>query len=382
MANLNTQSFQQLVQSFAAAVQSRTSTLINFALGGILRAVGEATASVALWLQALVIQFINVTRLASSSGSDVDTFIQDFGLQRLGAKAATGTVTFSRFTAGSTAPFIANGTIVKTADTTQSFTVYADPTNVNYSATLLGYTMPAGVTSINVPVQAAVAGTNGNVAAGTISLIASTVVGVDTVVNSAAFTNGVNQESDTQVKVRFVLFWAGLSKGNIGGLAYAMSALQVGVQYTLTEDYDYNGTYHPGYFYVVADDGSGSPPASFITAVTNAVQSVRPLSIMAGVFAPVVTNVTVALTIHVASGYTSSVVISQVGAAVAAGINGLGLGNGLISSQIASWAYAIPGVTSVSGVTINGVSGDAGSIAANVKNTIKVSPSGVIVSAV
>ena len=55
-------------------------------------------ASQALWLQYLALLVLNVTRLATSSGSDCDSFGADFGFARLPPVAATGTVTFSRYT--------------------------------------------------------------------------------------------------------------------------------------------------------------------------------------------------------------------------------------------------------------------------------------------
>ena len=47
---------------------------------------------------------------------------------------------------------------------------------------------------------------------------------------------------------------------------------------------------------------------------------------------------------------------------MATNINSLGLGVTLQWSQIAAWAYTIPGVTAVSNVQINGVYGDAASL--------------------
>src|SRR5690348_7832551 len=90
-------SFSSLVQNMAAYVQGSASQLLDLTVGSVLRAILEASASMALWLQWLVLQLLAITRLATSSGNDVDSFVNDFGLTRLPGVGATGTVTFGRF---------------------------------------------------------------------------------------------------------------------------------------------------------------------------------------------------------------------------------------------------------------------------------------------
>jgi uncharacterized phage protein gp47/JayE len=372
MSVLPTKSFAAIVQSIAAGVQGRASALINFAIGSTLRAIAEAFAAVSMWQQALILQVLGMTRASTSQGADLDRWVADFGVARLGSQSASGLVTFARFSAGTSAPFIPVGSTIKTADGSQTFSVYADPTNTHYSAMLGGYTMPVGVTSLTVPVIASVPGSGGNIVAGSLTQPTTPLTGIDTVTNSAGFTNGVDQESDQALRARFVSYILGLSRGDAYGLAYAIESLAVNVQYTLTEDYNYDGTYHPGFFYVVADDGSGAPSGTFLAAVTAAVQSVRPLGIFAAVFAPAIVTANVSFQITTAAGYDHGTVLSQVVAAMGANINGLGLGNGLPFSVLSSWVYAVPGVINVKSMLLNGVSGDGASIAASPKNTIKL----------
>lgn len=66
--------------------------------------------------------------------------------------------------------------------------------------------------------------------------------------------------------------------------------------------------------------------------------------------------------IGTALGYDHNIVVAQVAAAIALNTNSLGLGNQLPWSILASWAYAIPGVTTVSNILINGSTGDAATI--------------------
>ena len=215
---------------------------------------------------------------------------------------------------------------------------------------------------MTVAVEASVSGSSGNVSANTITVMTSPITGIDTVTNIAAFTNGADQESDSALKARFAAYILGLSRGDIFGLNASILGTDVTVQYALTEGYNLDGSYRPGYFFVVADDGSGNPPQSFLTAITNAVQAVRPLSIQAGVFPPTIIQANVSMQITTAPTYDHNTVIAQVAALVATNIDSLGLGNSLFWSQIAAWAYTVPGVTSVQNVQINGVYGDAASL--------------------
>jgi phage-related baseplate assembly protein len=372
MASLPTQSFSTIVTNTIAGIQGRASKLINFSTGSTLRAIVEGFAGLYLWFQAMVLQVLQATRLSTSSGIDVDTFTADFmpvvvgtSSPRLGAQAASGQVTFTRFTAGPTTCFIPVGATVQSSDGTQNFAVIADTTFATYSAgPPAGYTLPSSVASIIVPVNAVVAGAAGNVSTGAIATMTSPITGIDTVNNVAAFTNGANFESDSALKSRFAAYILGLSRGDYYGLSASILGTAATVQWTLTEGYNYDGSYHPGYFFVVADDGSGTPSPAYLAAVLAAAQAVRPLAVQCAVFPPVVILANVSMQLTTATGYVHNTVVAQVAALVALNINSLGLGNPLPWSQLAAWAYSIPGVTAVSNVLLNSAATDAATLAA------------------
>ncbi|WP_439398735.1 baseplate J/gp47 family protein [Bradyrhizobium sp. PMVTL-01] len=389
MASLPTQSFSQIVASTIAGIQGRASKLINFSTGSTLRAIVEGFAGLFLWFQAMVLKVLQASRLSTAVGVDVDTFTADYmttiGIAngvpspRLGAQAATGQVTFSRFTVAPSTCFIpaatsvdGSGTItnagaskaatIQTNDGQSAFVVIADPTFGTYSATLGGYTLPANVGSIVVPVSAIIPGAAGNAVAGSITTITSAITGIDAVTNTASFINGADQESDTALKKRFSDYILGLSRGDAYGLKASIEGTGVTVQYTLTESYNLDGSWHPGFFFVVADDGSGSPSASFIQMVTDAANAVRPLGIQCAVFLPQILTANVSMQIKTAIGYDHNTVVAQVQALLGVNIKQLGLGNTLPYSILSAWAYSVPGVTEVSAVLLNGGSGDAASV--------------------
>ena len=368
MATLNTQDFPTLVENMAAAAQGAAQQVLDFTIGSILRAVVEAVAGVALFLQSLVLQVLTLTRASTSQGPDLDSWMADYGVTRLPAVAATGTVTFSRFTPTLQA-VVPIGAQVITTDGSETFAVTLDTTNAAYSASLGGYVLAANVASVSVPVAASVAGSGGNVVAGAISLIGTAIPGVDTVTNAAAFTNGLDAESDAALRLRFVAYMASLSKATKGAVGYALMSLQQGLEYTITENADYNGTTDMGFFYVVLDDGSGHPSASLLASGVGAIDAVRPIGSRFAVFAPVVTTANVALTITTATGYDHPTAVGLVGTALVNYINALPLGSSLPYTRLAQVAYdAAPGVVDVSAILLNGGSADL--IATN-QNVIK-----------
>lgn len=193
-----------------------------------------------VWLESLITQVMAITRAATSSGADLDSWVADFGVSRLPATYATGQVTLTRFTATRQA-VVPVGAAVQTGDGTQQYAVVADTTNPAYSATLGGYVLAAGAPSVSVPVAAVVAGAAGN------SVIAGPISGVDTVTNGASFANGADAESDPASRTRFIAYIRRLSKATEDAVGYAITSLKQGVTYSPVENQTYAGAVQMGY---------------------------------------------------------------------------------------------------------------------------------------
>ena len=349
---LNTQTFTQIVQQCAAYVQGAASALVDFTVGSICRVLMEANAAIVMWLQGLVLQVAALTRAATSNGSDLDSWANDFGFVRLAATAATGQVTFSRFTDTMQA-VVPVGAVVQTADGTQTYTVNLDTTNGAYNAALNAFVIAAGTASVSVTVTAVNNGAQGNATAGAINTLGQAITYVDTVTNASPFSTGQNAETDAAFRTRFVAWLNSLSKATLVAIQYVIQSLGNVASYTITANYAYNGTYQPGYFYVVADDGSGNPPTSFLNAVSAAVGAVRGFTLSWGVFGPSIVKANVAM--------TTGAQQSNVQAALQNYINGLGVGNSLSYARLAQVAFdAVPAgsFATITNITLNGGTSD------------------------
>jgi uncharacterized phage protein gp47/JayE len=356
--NLSLQNFTTLVEQSAAAVQASASQLLDFTAGSVLRALLEANAALVLWLQWLVLLTLQTTRLSTSTGPDADSFGADFGFSRLAAVAASGSVTFGRYTATMTA-LVPVGTVVTTSDSTSEFAVTTDIANSAWSAVQSGYVIGSGVASVTVPVSSSVAGSAGNVLPGTISLIASAIPGVDTVTNANALSGGMDAESDAAFRARFQGFIDSRTRATLQAITYATMSLQQNVTCTVQENGDASGNYLPGHFIVTVDDGSGAPPAALLSSVQTAVDAVRPLGSTFAIQAPVLISANISLNLVTASSSNSSMAISAVNSAITAYVNTLAVGATLAYTRLAQLAYdASPSVANVNDLTLQGGTAD------------------------
>ena len=348
--------FDSLMQTSAAELQSSaTNASIDLEVGTVSRAILQAGVGNTVWLQYVCLQLLQATRLSTSTGNDIDSFVADFGLQRLPATSATGNVLIGRVVPQSTA-LIPLGTIVRTSDLSQSFSVYEDDTNIYWNSTLQGYQIPSTIQSISVPVIATVPGTAGNVQANTVTAFGTAIVGnIDNVNNPNLFTGGINPESDSQLQSRFVMYLQSLSQGTYEAIQYAVLSTQQGITCDIIRWKDEEGNWKPGNFIIYIDDGSGNPSSTLITNVYNNIDlAVRSCGETFAVHGPAVTAVNIAITLTIANGANKAILSSEVQTAVSAYVNSLSVGQILPFSKISSITYAVdPTITNVN-VTING----------------------------
>lgn len=344
--SVNTLSFEQLVQNEIAAVQAALPNSFIFGIGSIVRALVDADCTNALWLESFIQYVQSITRLATSQGTDVDSYLADFGLTRLPATYASGAVTFARYTPLQQAVVPVDAQ-VSSSDGTVSFIVYADANNSNYNPSLDGYVLAPNVASISVPVKATTAGTIGNVIANAITVINSSIPGVDTVTNPVPFNNGFDSQSDAAARAYFVAYLNSLSRANQDGIAFAIvnADTSIAIEYNLVENTNYTtGDQQLGYFYAVIDDGTGSPSSNLLQTITSAINAYRGLAIQFGVFAVTVLDATISATIVVPQG-TNSGLQTQLHNDIINGLyayaDQLGIGSTMYYSRIIQIIYDV-----------------------------------------
>ena len=353
---LPVQSFTAFMQQMAAAVQGGAAQLVDLTVGSVLRALLEAAASVVLWLQWLIVQVLGATRAATSTGADLDSWMADYSLYRLPATVATGTATFSRFSAGVTA-LIPVGCIVRTADGIQ-FAVTAQTENAAWNGNN-GYILAQNIGAIDLPIQAISAGSGSNVQPSTITIIASPVAGIDSVVNQQSLSGGIDAESDAAFRQRFILYINSRSLGTKEAILFAVASVQPALRYVVLENQDISGNFLPGNFCVIVDDGSGSPNVTLLSAVQAAVEVVRPIGSTYSTFAPDTINANINLSVRTTNTASGPNIAASIASEIAAWVAELPIGGALSLSKIEAIAHeADPSVQTVLDATINGIASD------------------------
>ena len=357
--SLSLRSFSTTVSTAVTTAQASCSQLLDVSIGSPVRALMESVGGVGLWLQYLVLQSLLRTRLSTSTGSDCDSFVYDFGMSRLPGTAATGVVTFTSFLASEQSAVVPPGVIVRTVGGT-AFAVTQDQTLPTWSASAGGYVRAAGVATLSVPVSCQVVGSVGNVSIGAICLMGTAVAGLDTVTNGASFLNGSDQETDSQLRTRFPLWLAAKASASRAAVGNAIVNVQTDLSYSLRDGLDTAGNARSGYFTAVVNDGSGVPSDQILSNVYDAIDSVRALGVGFSVQAPQDLTVNVSMDIVVPSSVPVQQAVSAIQSAVSEDIASMTVGDGYPYSRLSYLAYAGAGVTvtSVLNVRLNGGQAD------------------------
>ncbi len=321
--------------------------------GSVVRALLEANASVGLWMQWLIIQVLGATRASTSSGPDLDSWVADFGMARFPAASAVGFVTFSRVTAG-LATVVPVGALVRTGLTTSDQVFAVVPDTSNRAWTGAGFSVGAADMSITIRVAAQQQGVAGNVVAGSVTLLANAIPGIDTVTNTSPMIGGLDPETDIALRLRFAGFLDSRSRATSQAVGFAISSVRQGLSYTVIDRVDASGAVRAGHFTVTIDDGTGSPTPELIAQVAAAVELVRPIGSTFSVRSPLVVPVTIQVR---AVGTAAALASAQ--AAILAYVAALPIGAPLTVTRLYQIAYgADAAISNLYGATLNGGTSD------------------------
>lgn len=372
---------QQLLNAIIQAYDSEATTPANTGVGSTLGAIFEAAVLLALQLQQQVTYLFDVSRLASSAGPDVDSFVNPFGVYRNGPTASSGAVTFTYGAAVLQPVTILVGTFVSTVSGVL-FEVIADPTNADYNSGANGYVIQTGQTSTSTTVQCTQTGIVGNVLANTITQPYSgggpPVPGNPAITNPAAFTSAQASESDQALKVRFAQYISGGGEGTVNSIVAEVQAIQAGLTYSFGDQvkstlngntWDFQSG-QPGYFTIVVDIAGA--PGTITTAEIANIQGnpnggsqsgimfgYRSAGISYNVVPPVLLPVNIFGNLVIAPGYNGPSVVAAATSAATSFVNNIGLnpyGNPTVCGLFALGAalLAVPGVQDLTGLTLNG----------------------------
>lgn len=171
-------------------------SLCDWSLNSMLRKTNIPLAIQIQKMEARIDAAAEAQLVNSATGADLDDLVADRGLTRLSGTKAMGRVGFIRSTVASADITIPVGTQVATQDT--------DGEGPVLFATIAEVTLLSGTTSIAADVEAEEIGARGNVRAAAIVNITSGLSGVDSVTNPLTLTGGSDEESDADLRQRYI----------------------------------------------------------------------------------------------------------------------------------------------------------------------------------
>lgn len=278
-------------------------------------------------------------------GTYLDQHGVTINLPRKAEVKATGEVTFT----GDEGTLIATGTQVATIQTDPD----AEPV---VFATIESGTIPVGG-SITLDVEAVVAGAEGNVASGAITVLLSPVAGIASITNTDATSGGADVESDDLYRQRILIEYA--APHGAGTIAdYERWALGYAPVGYVTVEPLWNGA---GTVRVIVTDQSNNPVSStvedglqnLLDPVAGEGRGLAPIGAIVTVETPALLTVNVAATVTFESGYSldggSATVATRdaIEDAIRAYIDTLRPGEDVVRQEIASRIIAVQGVYDV-----------------------------------
>lgn len=249
------------------------------------------------------------------------------GLQRDAAAHATGVI---RFGASNT-----------TMDLTiEAGTICMTKSGIRFSTTE-DATLTAGGSYVDVPAKAVNAGTDGNVAAGAITIMSAMPTGIQACVNPDAFSGGTNAESDEELRTRLMDSYKRLPNG-ANAAYYEQTALSYAGVAAATAVGRPRGV---GSVDVYVATDKGIPEAELLDTISAYLQQRREISVDLQVLAPTTRAVDISVAILPSSYTTFEKAQSQVDAALRGAFTGSLLGKGVTLAYLGDLLYHLEGVS-------------------------------------
>ncbi|MFB6364464.1 baseplate J/gp47 family protein [Paenibacillus elgii] len=274
-------------------------------------------------------QILKLFFVSTSKGSFLERRCNERGVFRKQGTKSKGTVNLTRSTAAPVGSSITQGTVLSTMDQKIEFTV--DST----------VTLPAGWTSIPVPVTCNIPGTAGNLAAGVqLRIVSAQVVGVQNIaVAASGLTGGTDTESDEQLRDRYLYTIRNPLNGGTPSdyvvWATSIPGVLSAIPLPLARG---NGTVD-----VVISDG-GIPSDELVQKVSSYVRTKCPIGADARVIKPTATVVNVTGAVTADQGYTNAVLAPLVKQAVVNYLAKVPIGGTVRLTDIILAARSVKGV--------------------------------------
>lgn len=248
------------------------------------------------------------------------------GITRSGAARAAGIIRF--------------GTTAAAADLTiAAGTVCLTETGVRF-ATTEDAVLRAGAQYVDVPAAALEGGSAGNVAAGTIVILSAIPAGISSCTNPAAFSGGLDSETDEELRLRLLDSYKRLPNG-ANAAYYEQTALSYADVAAAKAVGRPRGV---GSVDVYIATLAGIPDQELLATMEAYLQEQREISVDLQVLAPTPEKVDISVSILPAEGISFDAARAQAETALRAAFTGTLLGQGVTLAYLGDLLYHLAGV--------------------------------------
>lgn len=265
----------------------------------------------------------------TATGEQLDLHAEQRGIFRKEAVRATGILTFSREEALDYDVEIPSGTICSTTDVD----------GVHFE-TKDNAVLKAGELSVSVAAQSVEGGKNKNVLANKITLLVTPPAGITSVNNDEDFTNGVDEETDDELRKRILESYKNVSNGT-------------NIAFYKSEALKYNGVYSANVVPLVRGKGTVDIyvagkgkllSSSLIDEIQSGIEDLREVNVDIKVKSPTLVEVNTPLNIVLKDGYLFSEVQERCLEVINEYYESLSIGEQVIFAAIGRKIFDIDGV--------------------------------------
>ena len=200
--------------------------------------------------------------------------------------------------------------------------------------------IPAGELSVTVAAEAVEPGSGGNVGAGAVHVLTACPVAVQSVTNGAAFTGGLSEETDEELRQRVLDSFQRLPNGANAAWYEQTACRHEGVAAAKAV----GKARGMGTVDVYAAAPGGTPSAALLAELQAEFQKSREIAVDVQVKAPTTQAVNVAVTVEVEEGADFAGVKAEAETMLADFFSGKLLGKAVTLAELGSRIYALPGV--------------------------------------
>jgi uncharacterized phage protein gp47/JayE len=215
-----------------------------------------------------------------------------------------------------------------------------------------------------VPIISTVSGPKGNVLAGTITVMPQPVPGVEYIINKADITNGVEEESDNELRQRATHALEFAGKATYTSLESAVRSVE-GVRSILIEDMPDK---IPGIVKIIVDGGETEK-------VLEVIEETRAAGIRVEIIRPSVVYIDITLELMLHRNAQPATAISESEKKIRSYISNLGIGEDVLFSRVIESVVGTEGIWDISNIIISSQKTD-GTLYETDRNNIEIGSEG------